>query len=330
MKYIINLGYMALTLCLACSANKKTETPAEEISNYSEFAEFNSDSAYCHVSRQVEMGPRVPGTEGHAECTAYITKYLRNYCADTVILQSFEGEAFNGDILPLTNIIAKYNPDAQKRILLAAHYDTRPWGDNDPSSDGRQRPIPGANDGASGVAVLLEIARQLQNTRPQIGVDLIFFDGEDYGNSASWGNADATWCIGSQYWANNKPYGNSVKPEFGVVLDMVGGKNAKFHRESMSDMQAKNINDKIWDLARRSGMGARFVNSVAGSIIDDHLQVNRAGIPAVVIIECNNPRTQSFNPTWHTHSDNMSNIDRQTLDAVGQTMLNLIYEENAK
>lgn len=328
MNHSITLGCLALSLCLACSG-KKAETKAEETPSYQIVADFDSDSAYCHISRQVDMGPRVPGSAGHGKCRDYIVKKLNDYGADTVKMQNFDAEAFNGDKLKLTNIIASYRPEAARRIMLAAHYDTRPWGDNDPSSDGRQRPIPGANDGGSGVGVLLEVARALQHTPAQIGVDLVFFDGEDYGNSSSWGNADATWCLGSQYWANNRPYKDSTKPEYAIVLDMVGAKGAKFHREALSESQAKTVTDKVWNVARRSGNGSRFVNSVGGNIIDDHIQVNRAGIPAIVIIENNNPHTQSFNPTGHTQSDDMSNIDRATLETVGQTMLNLIYEEKA-
>jgi len=325
------LGCLAVLICAGCADRQSQTANGRTIPDYEEKAVFNGDSAFVHVARQVDFGPRVPGTDAHEKCLQYIVSKLNSYGADTIILQSFNAEAFNGDILPLTNVTARYNPDAKRRILLAAHWDTRPWADHDINSDARRKPIPGANDGGSGVAVLLEIARQLQTTPLQTGVDLVFFDGEDYGDSERWGNSDSTWCLGSQYWADNKPYkAAAVTPEYAIVFDMVGGKNAKFHREVFSDINAKDVVDKVWSLARRSGMGASFVNSTGGSIIDDHLQINRVGIPSIVIIESNNPYTQSFNPTWHTQSDDMSNIDRKSLRAAGQTVLNLLYEEDTK
>ncbi len=326
----IGAALITAPLLLACSG--KTAAPAVEAaadSTYNEFAVFSGDSAFKHVAAQVDFGPRVPGSDSHAECSRYIIGTLQRYGLDTVYTQSFEATAYTGDVLPLTNIIAKYNAAAPRRVLLAAHWDTRPWGDNELAGEVRQQPIPGANDGGSGVGVLLELARVLSASPAGdgIGVDFVFFDGEDYGKSSGWGNDEDTWCLGSQYWAAHLPYADGAKPEYAVVVDMVGGKNAQFYREITSDEYAKSVVDKVWDVAKRSGKGRRFVNSATGRIIDDHEQINNAGIPAIVIIESNHPRTHSFNPTWHTQSDNMSNLDRNTMKDVGQTLLNLIYEE---
>ena len=185
-------------------------------------------------------------------------------------------------------------------------------------------PILGANDGGSGVGVLLEIARCLQERKPMIGVDILFVDAEDYGNS---GDNEDTWCLGTQYWIKNLPYSPSRMPQYGILLDMVGGKDAKFHREYVSQYVAPSIVDKVWTAAVASGYGDVFVNELGGSIVDDHVYVNQGGIPCIDIIETLNPQTMSFNPTWHTLDDNMSNIDRQSLKAVGQTVLNVIYNE---
>jgi len=222
--------------------------------------------------------------------------------------------------------MGQFNKDAVKRVLLLAHWDTRLWADAEADASKHSTPIDGANDGGSGVGVLLEIARCLGVEKPTIGVDILFVDAEDYGQSQ--GDDENTWCLGTQYWIKNLPYTPGSIPEYGILLDMVGGKDAKFHREYASQYLAGHIVDKVWTMAVASGYGNVFVNEVGGSVMDDHVYVNQANIPCIDIIENNNPSTSSFNPTWHTLNDNMSNIDRQSLKAVGQTVLNLIYQEN--
>lgn len=320
------LGLMMSLMLVACSRPATTTSGETEKPGYPEVVSFNSDSAFSNVAAQVNFGPRVPGTTGHSRCRDYIVSSLRRYGADSIIIQNFDGEFFTGETHPLTNIMAMYNPSAKRRILLGAHWDTRPWADMESSTEGRQMPIPGANDGGSGVAVLLELARLMSEKAPEVGVDLVFFDGEDSGSTTLWNHHEDSWCIGSQYWKNHHPYTSDNLPYAGIVLDMVGGKGARFHREVSSDINAKNINNELWDLARRAGYGKSFINAQGGQIIDDHLQINEAGIPCVVVIESLNPDTQSFNPTWHTQKDDMSGIDRKSLKAVGQTMANFIYE----
>lgn len=290
-------------------------------------AKFDSDSAYSHVARQVAMGPRVPGTRANAECAAYILSELHRQGADSIREQRSHVTAYNGDVLPMNNIMGAFNPQAKERILLLAHYDTRPWADSDDNQDYNSKPIPGANDGASGVGVLLEIARHLSSVKPPVGVDMLFVDVEDYGQLSGFSNHDETWCLGTQYWAEHMPYANDSLPRYAILLDMVGGIDAKFHREYFSNKYAPNIVDKAWGIAALSGQSERFVNLDGGAVIDDHIYVNKAGIPAIVIIESKNDETKSFPPTWHTMDDNMANIDRSTLKAVGQTVLNIIYNE---
>lgn len=323
---IINILSLALCwLIVACSA--KTETAQEAVATSEEMvsqAEFNADSAYRNVKTQVDFGPRVPGMEGHDKCAKYLVSELKRYGVDTVIEQKTTVTAFNGDKLPINNIMGQINKGAVTRVLLLAHWDTRPWADAEKDKSKHTTPILGANDGGSGVGVLLEIARCLQEKKPMIGVDILFVDAEDYGNS---GDNEDTWCLGTQYWIKNLPYSPSRMPQYGILLDMVGGKDAKFHREYVSQYVAPSIVDKVWTTAVASGYGDVFVNELGGSIVDDHVYVNQGGIPCIDIIETLNPQTMSFNPTWHTLDDNMSNIDRQSLKAVGQTVLNVIYNE---
>lgn len=316
----------------SCSAGSKGAGSDSDsiVVNSLQKAEFNADSAYSYVKTQVDIGPRVPGSWEHDRCAKYLVSELKRHNADTVIEQIAVVKAYTGDRLPINNIMGRYNLPAKKRVLLVAHWDTRPWADNEASMQDRNRPVPGANDGASGVGVLLEIARQLNALRPGIGVDILFADAEDYGRSEGWGSSEETWALGTQYWIKNMPYGKGEFPVYGILLDMVGGLEARFHREYFSDQYASAILDKVWSIAAASGYGQVFINKPAGGITDDHVFINRAGIPCIDIIECFNPVTKSFPPTWHTLSDDMSSIDRNSLKAVGQTVLNTIYNETAE
>lgn len=284
---------------------------------------FSADSAYDYIRHQLAFGPRVPGTPGHKACGNWLESRLRAFGADTVIVQQAEVEAFNGDRLPLRNIIARYNPQAAKRVLLIAHWDTRPWADADPDEGHHSQPIPGANDGASGVAVLLEIARNFAMRQPAQGVDLFMTDAEDYGSSGS--GQDESWCLGTQHFMDNLPYTPGNMPEFAIVLDMVGGRSATFKREYFSDQYARPYVDKVWKTAARLGFGDRFSNVSGPGIIDDHVFVIRGGIPAIDIVECQNTTTGSFPPQWHTMADDIDAIDRTTLNAVGTTVLDVLY-----
>ncbi|MBQ9077935.1 MAG: M28 family peptidase [Muribaculaceae bacterium] len=315
--------------CNAGSKESKSDTDSIQPTTLQK-AVFNADSAYSYVKSQVEIGPRVPGSWEHDRCAKYLVSELKRHKADTVIEQIATVKAYTGDILPINNIMGRYNLPINKRVLLVAHWDTRPWADNEAKMQDRERPVPGANDGASGVGVLLEVARQLSIRKPDIGIDILFTDAEDYGRTEGWGSSEETWALGAQHWVKNMPYGKGQYPVYGILLDMVGGLDARFHREYFSEQYAPAILDKVWSIANASGYGQIFINKPAGGITDDHIFINRAGIPCIDIIECLNPVTKSFPPTWHTLSDDMSSIDRNSLKAVGQTVLNTIYNEPAQ
>lgn len=326
MKFVNLIALSLSLLVVACSAKTESKTEAKsEPMPIKSSVEFNGDSAYCKVKAQVDFGSRVPGTTAHEECAKYLVNELKHYGADSVIEQKTIVTAFNGDKLPINNILGQINKNATTRILLLAHWDSRPWGDEDADESMRTKPIPGANDGASGVGVLLEVARCLNIEKPAIGVDILFVDAEDYGDTK--GDSENSWCLGTQYWIKYMPYTPQTMPKYGILLDMVGGKDAKFNRERISMALAQSIVDRVWSVASNSGYGNIFVNELGGPIVDDHYYVNQAGIPCIDIIECAHSQTGSFNPTWHTHADDMSNISGTSLKAVGQTLLNVIYQE---
>lgn len=287
---------------------------------------FDGDTAYKYVKTQVDFGPRIPGWEGHTKCQKFLVGELRRHGAE-VIEQRAVIENYKHEKYPINNIMGRYNTAAQKRVLLLAHWDTRPWADNDPSRDNRDSPVPGANDGGSGVGVLLEVARQLGKKAPAIGVDILFVDAEDSGQSSGWGSGGDTWCLGTQYWVENMPYEAGRLPQYAILLDMVGGQNVRFTREFYSEKYASWVIDKVWSVAARSGYGTRFVNESSGAVMDDHYFVNKAGIPCIDIIECDNPVTKNFHPAWHTVGDNMSIIDQRSLQEVGQVVINTLYTE---
>ncbi len=321
-----------LSIILSCSCTGRSGTAGTAVTAEKPAAlllgAFNADSAYNFISRQVAFGPRVPGTESHERCAEYLIGELKRIGVDTMYVQRGKVTAFNGDVLPITNIIAGFNSTSLKRVLLVAHWDTRPWADNETDPEKRNTPIPGANDGASGVGVILEIARNLSHTPANIGVDILLVDAEDYGDSSFFEDTTESWCLGSQYWVENMvPYSIRNLPGYGILLDMVGGKGARFHQESFSRQNASDATIKIWNEAKKLGHDNVFIDAMGGAITDDHIFLTHAGIPTVDIIESVNHITGSFPPTWHTLSDDMSGISRSTLKAVGETVLNVIYKE---
>jgi len=280
---------------------------------------FNADSAYTFVANQVDFGPRYPGSKGHYNAFLYLRKMLTNFC-DTVYIQSTRGLTFDKKDIPIYNLVGVFNPKAEKRIILAAHWDTRPFADEDDSA--ATAPILGANDGGSGVVVLLEIARLLKESPlTNIGIDIIFFDAEDWGK----GEVENSFCLGSQYWAKN-PHIPSYTASYGILLDMVGAKNAVFAHESYSTQVAPDVVKKVWDAAGSLGYTGTFMSYDRGFVIDDHYYVNRqTNIPMIDIIQ--HDPTHGFGEFWHTHDDNMSVIDKQTLEKVGKTLIKVLYDE---
>ena len=298
--------------------------------------EFNADSAYAFVARQCEFGPRAMNTPGHEQCKDWIIQKFKDYGCK-VRTQQAELTGYDGTTLHSTNIMAQYRPELTTRILLCAHWDSRPWADNDPDEANHHKPIIAANDAASGVAVMLEIARLLnqgvqgvQEGGLPIGVDFVCFDAEDWG-TPQWAENQAgsgdTWALGAQYFAKNLPEGYEAR--YGILLDMVGGQGAHFYKEGVSMQFAPAIVDKVWTAARQAGYGSFFPRKDGGTITDDHLPLNQhANIPTIDIIPYYPDCSQSsFGPTWHTLADDLQHIDPNTLKAVGQTLIQVLFTE---
>lgn len=289
---------------------------------------FDADSAYAYVKRQVDFGPRNPGSDGHKACGDWLVAFLRPL-ADTVIEQTGTVTAFNGQKLPLRNIIASWAPEKKDRVLLLAHWDTRPFADKDETR--KNEPILGANDGGSGVGVLLEIARRLKEQAPTVGVDIFLTDAEDVGEPSdaimAGENSLLTWCLGSQYWARN-PHVPNYTARYGILLDMCGAAEATFYREQLSMQFAPHVVHKVWKAGQELGHERYFRNETKYFVgIDDHVIVNRdMRIPTIDIIGYDEG-TKAFHPSWHTHKDDMSVIDKATLLAVGRTVLHVVYQE---
>ncbi|MBT8219160.1 MAG: M28 family peptidase [Bacteroidia bacterium] len=280
---------------------------------------FDSNLALEKVQRQLDFGPRVIGTATHDDCKDWIAATMKSY-GWIVEEQDFSAEVYTGESIPATNVIAKLNPEAQPRLLLAAHYDTRHIAEKDADQSRYNEPIPGADDGASGVAVLMTLAKIISENPIEIGVDMVFFDAEDYGNP----NEDdpESWAIGSVHWAKN--VSKSYKPKYAILLDMVGSKNARFGYEQYSMAVAPDLMKKVWKLAQDMGYGNYFINENTGGVHDDHISViNHAGIPMIDII--NKTPQGTFGAYHHTHQDDINIIDKRTMKAVGQVMLAVIY-----
>jgi hypothetical protein len=304
----------------ASHSSKTHEQPAQIV-----FPEFNTDSAFSYIVQQVKFGPRVPNTKGHEACAEWMIEWVKKY-ADTYYVQKFDAVAYDGTILKSINIIASVNPLAKKRILLAAHWDTRPFADQD--TERPNEPILGANDGASGVAVLFEILRAMK-TQPlqNIGVDFLFLDSEDYGQPAnSKTYTPDSYCLGSQHWSR-VPHVPGYKADFGILLDMVGAPGATFTREGTSAAYAGWVQDRVWKNAQILGYENYFLNQLTDPIVDDHKYINeRAKIPTIDIIHHDPSTPTGFGSFWHTHQDNLSAIDKNTLKVVGRTVLRTVYE----
>ena len=332
MNLIKIISISGLILLFSCTEEKEVKPIIDNTPEVNQVEikvpQFNADSAYSFIQKQVDFGPRVPNTQAHINCGNYLVAKLKSYGAE-IIEQTGEVVAFNKAKLNIKNIIAQFNPEKEQRIMLFAHWDTRPFADRDTKDLGK--PIDGANDGGSGVGVLLEMARLIGEEQPQMGVDIIFFDAEDYGATASHMAQNQMlddWCLGTQYWANNPPIAN-YRPRYAILLDMVGAENAIFPKEYLSMYFAENVVNKVWGTAQKLGHGQYFINDeiLPPGLTDDHRYVNLlAKIPAIDIIHFN-PRTSDFGTFHHTHDDNMSLINKKTLKAVGETVLTVVYNE---
>lgn len=323
--FLLTLTVAALAL-VSCKGNGEQQTKVIQPSvDYSQVAipDFNADSAYRYASEQLAFGFRHPGTTGHKHCADYLARTLRRWC-DTVIVQNFSATLWDGQQVEGHNIIGSLAPERDKRVLLAAHWDSRQWADHDLDTNNWRKPLLGANDGASGVAVLMEMARVMSSLPPDVGVDFILFDVEDQG-IPEWAGRyeDNTWCKGSQYWASN-PHRRFYTAQYGVLFDMVGTANPRFTKEEISMNFAQGLMNKMWSCAAALGFGDVFVDELSGSILDDHLYVNQIlRVPMIDVVQ--NSRDCSFYKHWHTVNDNLDAIDKNTLRIVATVTMKLVY-----
>jgi acetylornithine deacetylase/succinyl-diaminopimelate desuccinylase-like protein len=277
---------------------------------------FDAEAAFAAAERQVAFGPRIPGTEGHAAMAGWLDSVLRAR-ADSVVLQRWTHVTQRGDTLQLVNLFASFNPSATERLLFLAHWDTRPRSDGPAAAPtDSATPVPGANDGASGVAVLLGVANALQATPPSIGVDLLFVDGEDYGDFFTEGRPDVL--IGSRYYAANQL---APAPLYAVLFDMVGDRDLRISREGNSVIGAPEVVDLVWKVAAEAGHASVFVPYEGTTVTDDHIELQQVGIRAIDVIDF------SYGPGnawWHSSEDTMDKISAESLGIVGDVALRLV------
>jgi glutaminyl-peptide cyclotransferase len=278
---------------------------------------FDGDRAFSSLLGQTAFGPRNPGSPGHLGCLRYLADELRKTAVD-VQLQEFTVPGYDGEALELTNVIASFRPELSRRILLCAHWDTRPRAEQDENKARRNDPIIGANDGASGTAVLLELARAFQAQPPPVGVDIVLFDGEDYGREGDL----ARYLLGSRHFA--RTIDRTRLPAFGILLDMVGDTFLDLPREGNSVRFAPDIVDLVWNTAKELGI-AEFLPETGPEIYDDHMPLNEAGIKTVDIIDFNYP--DPTNRFWHTHQDVPANCSPRSLAAVGTVLAHVVYRK---
>lgn len=318
------IATLLLLLLIGCGETEDHSNDRFFLKKQSNFVpEFSAQNAYDLIQDQVDFGPRNPNSEGHQQAKTFLIETLRSYAGQRfVFAQNFQVEGYD-ESLELTNIIAAFNPNASDRILLAAHWDTRPRAEEDDNSTMQSQPILGADDGGSGVGVLLELARIFSENPPPIGVDILLFDGEDYGHSSDLDK----YFLGARHWSANPPV-PGYSPRFGILLDMVGGVNAQFPKEGYSRRYANRLVDNIWNVAAELGHDNLFLPQQGGPVADDHLIVNQyAEIPMINIIhyKSDDGRSVEFPIYWHTHNDNMDIISLETLQATGDVLVEVLY-----
>ncbi len=318
------LLFIVLLVLIASCKNEPTKSPEVEVPiTPVRVPKFNKDTAFTFIEKQLSFGFRVPGSEASRQCKDWIVSKMETFGAK-VTEQEFKTSFLDQKNVSATNIIAEINPSIKRRILLCAHYDSRLIAEKDSDQSRLKDPIYGADDGASGPAALIEIARVLQSNPIELGVDIIFFDAEDQGENEG---ASSTWCLGSQHWTKN-PHRRNYKAQFGILLDMIAAEGAIFHKEGHSYRYAKESTDKIWKLAQAMGNKDLFQNRVIGGITDDHYYINTVlGIPTVDIINTAGMASgKTFGDYHHTHGDNIEIIDKRILKVVGQVVTAVIYK----
>jgi len=310
---------LAFLTCLSLHSFSPTgDCTAQDKVRQRAHLQFDGDRAYRYLIRQTEFGPRGPGLPGHGRCLRYLKAELAKL-ADSVTSQEFFTTLSSGTQVTLTNLIAAFNPRSPKRILLSAHWDTRLWADKDPDQANHAKPIIGANDGASGVAVLLEIARQLKEHAPPVGVDIVLFDGEDLGTSG----VPESFSLGSRHFATTKS--PSYQPMFGINIDMIGDRELRIYREQNSERMAPEVQALVFSAARELGI-SQFLHSTGPEVSDDHLPLNRAGIPTINLIDFDYP--DESNRYWHTTADTADKCSPESLQAVGTVILYVLRKQS--
>ena len=329
MKNILCLVCLLLLL-VSCGRTQKNTNQRDTIEMVP-CPQFNAENALHHIQAQCALGPRVPGTAAWKACGDSIVSWFSALGLE-VSEQNTNVTVYDGSSVPCRNITARLNPDNLDRIMLCAHWDSRPWADNDADEKNHKTPVLAANDAASGVAVMLELARILaQADTINTGIDFVCFDVEDYG-TPQWyegelENEENTWCLGSQKWCEQAAQ-DGYQARFGILFDMVGGRGSTFSREGFSMYYAQPVVDLLWHIAQQLGYSHYFPLGDGGNITDDHVNVNRiARIPCIDIVPYHTDGPSSFGPTWHTTSDTPENIDPNVLEAVGQSVLQLIYND---
>jgi glutaminyl-peptide cyclotransferase len=317
----IGLVFLSLVGCSQdqskpAQVDQQTQKPSLPMIT-SSIPEFNGKDAFGFLLRQTSFGPRNPGSQGHSSCLQYLGSTMRGL-ADQVGMQEFSHTGYGGEQFRLTNIIASFRPDLTNRILLCAHWDTRPRAEHDENKSRRDQPIIGANDGASGVAVLLEIATLLKKTPPPVGVDLVLFDGEDYGKEGD----TERYLLGSRYFASN--FDKKTIPRFGILLDMIGDTYLEIPREQNSQRFAPDVMNLVWRTAQDLGV-TQFLDAPGEEIMDDHLPLNQAGIKTIDLIDFNYP--DQTNRYWHTHQDTPDHCSGESLQAVGSVLMNVLFTQ---
>jgi hypothetical protein len=273
-------------------------------------SEFSGERAFGYLTEQVAFGPRIPGRPAHEKTGDWILAHLKS-TADTVVVQAFTHVTRHGDTLHLRNFLARFRPQATERVLYLAHWDTRPHADQSANLGAQRMPVPGANDGASGVALLLGVADVLKGKPPAAGVDLLFDDGEDYGDFADTNDV----LIGSRYFAAHQPPG--YPPLFAVLFDMIADKNLDIYYEGNSEISAPEVVDRVWRTAHDLGYGQYFLPGVKHTLIDDHVPLQHAGIHAIDVVDFDYPY-------WHTTEDTVDKVSAASLQIVGDVAVALV------
>ncbi len=315
---LVHFSLLTAMVLFGCRHETPTkQAPAAQSQSVaSPVPDFDGRRAYDFLVTQTRFGPRNPGSAGHRNCLNYLQSELQS-AAEAVNTQSFTVAGYNKETLKLTNVIASFNLKATTRILLLAHWDTRPRADNDPDPKKRDALILGANDGASGVAVLLESAHHLKLRPPQVGVDLLFVDGEDYGKE---GDAQY-YLLGAKHFAKHLPPG--FVPSFGILLDMIGDKQLEIPKDRYSLEFAPEIVELVWSTARDLGISQFSDNLARGWTTDDHVPLNQAGIKTIDLIDFEYP--DSSNRFWHSVQDTPDKCSAESLEAVGTVLMHVIY-----